>query len=150
MWRQMCIQDVPSVCSIAMDIWSNYGETPAIYENKFRVSPEGCYVYVVNDSIKGYVISHPWNILSPPPLNTLFTGVEGYCWFIHDIVVLPECRERGVGDKIIRKILTDKPIVSLVAGDDERGKTKDFWARYGFKVDETADCDYGIYMIRKS
>ena len=215
MWRQMCIQDVSSVCSIAMDIWSDYGETPAIYENKFRVSPKGCYVYVVNDSIKGYVISHPWNILSPPPLNTLFTevevnceerrtvrtpkrrmsvGVRGFaceagvsgwrlgtptglsgdgllskdnrrgrgsrndrrrfifevnCQFIHDIVVLPECRGRGVGDEIIQKILADNPIVSLVASN-KTVKTKDFWTRYGFEVVEALDCNYGIYMIRKS
>jgi ribosomal protein S18 acetylase RimI-like enzyme len=173
MWRQMCIQDVSSVCSIAMDIWSDYGETPAIYENKFRVSPKGCYVYVVNDSIKGYVISHPWNILSPPPLNTLFTEVEVNCeerrnrrgrgsrndrrrfifevncQFIHDIVVLPECRGRGVGDEIIQKILADNPIVSLVASN-KTVKTKDFWTRYGFEVVEALDCNYGIYMIRKS
>jgi len=119
MWREMCIQDVPSVCSIAMDIWSGYGETPEIYENKFLVSPRGCYVYVVNDVIKGYVISHPWNIRSPPPLNTPLSEVDVNCWFIHDIVVLPECRGRGVGDEIIQRILADNPIVSLVACDND-------------------------------
>ena len=146
----MCIQDVPSVCSIAMDIWSGYGESPAIYENKFLVSPRGCYVYVVNDSIKGYIISHPWNILSPPPLNTPLTEVEINCWFIHDIVVLPECSGRGVGNEMIQQILADNQVVSLVACDNEKVKTKDFWARYGFEVAEAPDCNYGIYMIRKS
>jgi ribosomal protein S18 acetylase RimI-like enzyme len=146
----MCVLDIPSVCSIAMDIWSGYGETPAIYENKIHVSPRGCYVYVVNDSIKGYVISHPWNIRSPPPLNTPLAEVDVNCWFIHDIVVLPECSGRGVGDEMIQRILADHPIVSLVACDDEWRNTKDFWVRYGFEVAESLDCDYGIYMIRKS
>jgi GNAT superfamily N-acetyltransferase len=144
----MCIEDVPLVCSIAMDIWSGYGETPEIYENKFLVSPKGCYVYVVNDSIKGYVISHPWNILSPPPRNTPLTEVDVNCWFIHVIVVLPECRGKGVGDEIIQRILAINPVVSLVACDDATVKTKDFWMRYGFEVAESLECDYGIYMIR--
>jgi len=145
----MCVQDLSSVCSIAMDTWSSYGETPAIYENKFLVSPRGCYVYVVHDAIKGYVVSHPWNIRSPPPLNTPLAKVDVNGWFIHDIVVLPECRGKGVGDEMIQRILAAHPIVSLVACDDETVKTEDFWARYGFEVAETLDCDYGIYMIRK-
>lgn len=144
----MTIEDVPVVCSIAMDIWSGYGESRAIYENKFRASPKGCYVYEDNNDIKGYVISHPSNILSPPQLNTPLAEVEVNCWFIHDIVVLPECRGRGVGDEIIQKILTDNPIVSLVACDDENVKTKEFWMRYGFEVVETPDCNYGIYMVK--
>jgi len=133
-----------------MDIWSGYEETPTIYENKFLISPRGCYVYVVNDSIKGYVISHPWNIRSPPPLNTPLTEVEVNCWFIHDMVVLPECSGRGVAYEIIKRILADNPVVSLVACDDETIQTKNFWMRYGFEVAEAIDCDYGIYMIRKS
>lgn len=150
MWRHMSIEDVPSVCSIAMYIWAGYGESPAIYENKYRASPKGCYVYDDNNEIKGYVISHPWNILTPPQLNKPLIEVEVNCWFIHDIVVLPECRGRGIGDEIIQKILADNPIVSLVECDDENVKTIDFWLRYGFEVDETVDCDYGTYMVRKT
>ena len=146
----MTIEDLPTVCSIAMYIWAGYGETSAIYENKFRVSPKGCYVYVCNNNnIKGYVISHPWNIVSPPQLNTPLIDVEVNCWFIHDIVVLPECRGRGVADEIIQKILDDNPIVSLVACDDENVQTKDFWMRYGFEEVVETLCDYGIYMVKK-
>jgi N-acetylglutamate synthase-like GNAT family acetyltransferase len=74
--------------------------------------------------------------------------VEENCWFIHDIVVLPECRGAGVGDEIIRKILHNNSIVSLVAVDDKTIKTTDFWMRYGFIVCDTQNCSYGILMIK--
>jgi GNAT superfamily N-acetyltransferase len=133
-----------------MDIWEKYKETPEIYENKFLVSPKGCYVYEDSYGIQGYILSHPWNILSPPELNKALVEVEINCWFIHDIVVVPEYRGRGIADEIIQKILGYNPIVSLVACDDEHIKTKDFWLRYGFEVVESYCCDYGIYMIKKS
>jgi ribosomal protein S18 acetylase RimI-like enzyme len=147
LWRQMLIDDIPSVYNIAMDIWTIYNETLIIYENKFRTFPEGCYVYDDN-GIKGYIISHPWNILSPPKLNTLLTKVEENCLFISDIVILPEYRGKGIGDVIINKILDNNQIVSLVACDDEKIKSKDFWMRYGFEVAEISDCNYGIYMVK--
>ena len=144
LWREMLIDDIPYVYSIAMDIWTIHKERQIIYENKFCSFPEGCYVYDDN-GIKGYVISHPYNASSPPKINTLLTEVEINCLFIHDIVIVSEYRGRGIGNEIINKILNNNPIVSLVASDD---KAKDFWIGYGFEVDETTDCDYGIYMVK--
>ena len=151
MWQPMTLADIENVYMISQTTWTDYGETFAIYKNKFLTAPQGCYVYSVNNNIKGYVISHPWNIFYPPPaLNTPLSKIEENCWFIHDIVVLPEYRGTGVGDEIIRKILHDNSIVSLVAVNDEATKTKDFWMRYGFKVCDTHDCSYGIFMIKYS
>ena len=151
MWRQMTIEDISTVSSIAMDIWAAYGETPVIYENKFRTYPTGCYVYDDNNVIKGYVISHPSNLLYPPQLNTsLALDEEVNCLFIHDIVVLPECRGKGIAHQIIHHILASNPVVSLVACDDENVQTKDYWLRYGFQVAETIDSNYGIYMVKKT
>jgi len=142
----MLIEDIPYVYNIAVDIWTTHKESQTIYENKFCSYPEGCYVYD-DDGIKGYIISHPYNISSPPKINTLLPKVENNCLFIHDIVIVSEYRGRGIGNEIIRKILDNNPIVSLVACDD---KAKDFWTGYGFKVDETTDCEYGIYMVKNS
>ncbi len=149
MWRQMSLDDLQSVFNIANNVWKEYGETFDIYKNKFLAAPQGCYVYTVDNNIKGYVISHPWNIRYPPPqLNTPLITIEENCWFIHDIVVLPECRGIGVGDEIINKILNENSIVSLVAADDETIKTKNFWMRYGFTICDLHTCSYGILMIR--
>ena len=145
LWRKMMIEDIPYVYNIAMNIWTTYKESRTVYENKFFSFPEGCYVYDDN-GIKGYIISHPYNISSPPKINTLLHNVENNCLFIHDIVIVSEYRGRGIGNEIIRKILDTNPVVSLVACDD---KAKYFWTGYGFKLDETTDCDYGIYMVKK-
>ena len=146
LWREMLIEDIPYVYNIAMDIWTIHKERQIIYENKFCTFPEGCYVYDDN-GIKGYIISHPYNLSSPPKINTLLPNVEINCLFIHDIVIVTEYRGRGIGNEIINKILDNNPIVSLVACDD---KAKDFWIGYGFEVDETTDCDYGIYMVKNN
>ena len=74
LWREMLIEDMPCVYNIAMDIWTKHKESRIIYENKFFSFPEGCYVYDDN-GVKGYVISHPYNISSPPKINTLLTKV---------------------------------------------------------------------------
>jgi len=141
----MVMEDIPYVYNIAMDIWTIHKESRTIYENKFCSFPEGCYVYDDN-GVKGYLISHPYNISSPPKINTLLPEVERNCLFIHDIVIVSEYRGRGIGNEIITKIVDTHPIVSLVASDDT---TKDFWTRYGFEeVAETTDCDYGIYMVK--
>ena len=146
LWREMSIEDIPYVYNIAKDIWTIHKESQIIYENKFIRFPEGCYVYDDN-GIKGYIISHPYNISSPPKINTLLTltNVEMNCLFIHDIVIVTEYRRRGIANEIINKILDNNPVVSLVACDD---KAKDFWRGYGFEVVETFDCDYGIYMVK--
>ena len=144
LWREMLIEDIPCVYNIAKDIWTTHKESQLIYENKFCSFPEGCYVYDDN-GIKGYIISHPYNISSPPKINTLLTQVEVNCLFIHDIVIVTEYRGRGIGNEIINKLLDNNPIVSLVACDDN---AKQFWIGYGFEVVETSDCDYGIYMVK--
>jgi hypothetical protein len=141
----MLIEDIPYVYNIAMGIWTIHKESQIIYENKFCSFPEGCYVYDDN-GIKGYIISHPYNISSPPKINTILPKVETNCLFIHDIVIITEYRGRGIGNEIINKILNDNPIVSLVACDK---KARDFWIGYGFEVVEISDCDYGIYMVKK-
>ena len=117
LWREMLIEDIPCVYNIAKDIWTTHKESRIIYENKFRSFPEGCYVYDDN-GIKGYIISHPYNISCPPKINTLLPKVEMNCLFIHDIVIVSGYRGRGIGNEIITKILDNHPIVSLVASDD--------------------------------
>lgn len=88
-------------------------------------------------------------LTAPPKLNTVLrTDIKFDCHFIHDIVVLPELRGKGVADIVIKEILSEYPVISLVAADDEVIKTKTFWARYGFEVMECSNCDYGIFMVR--
>ena len=175
LWREMLIEDIPYVYNIAKDIWTIYNESQIIYENKFCSFPEGCYVYDDN-GIKGYIISHPYNLSSPPKINTLLPNVEINCLFIHDIVIVTEYRGRGIGNYIINKILDNNPFSlrsSCVASQENLpiptlsaslmprsgispivslvacdDKTKDFWKGYGFEVVETSDCDYGIYMVK--
>ena len=124
LWREMLMEDIPFVYNIAKDIWTIHKESRIIYENKFCSFPEGCYVYDDN-GIKGYIISHPYNISSPPKINTLLTKVEINCLFIHDIVIVSEYRGRGIGNEIINKILDNNPIVSLVACDDKKKRFLD-------------------------
>jgi predicted acetyltransferase len=88
----------------------------------------------MSKGVKGYIITHPYNISSPPKINTLLTNVEINCLFIHDIVIVTEYRGRGIGNEIINKILDNNQIVSLVSLVAFDDKAKDFWIGYGFVV----------------
>jgi len=63
----------------------------------FSLFPEGCFVFVLESTLLGYGLSHPWELYDIPTLDTFLKALPDHpgCLFIHDVAILPEWRSSG-------------------------------------------------------
>jgi ribosomal protein S18 acetylase RimI-like enzyme len=108
----------------------NYFEGNESFESKMIGYPEGCFVADL-DGIVGYVISFPYKIGKPYPIDKFYEFIfDADCYYIHDLCVMPEFRKKGIATKLAEKVLEFKwPVVCLVA---VMGSEK-FWEKFGFR-----------------
>lgn len=112
-----------------------YSETPEVYAERRALYPDGCLVLARDGRSVGYLITHPWQNGSPPPLNALLGRLPDNAdtYYLHDIALLPASRGLGAGASAVRLVVAMArglgfESVSLVAinGADR------FWASQGF------------------
>jgi hypothetical protein len=144
-WRPMTPKDIPCVYSVSLLVHSLY-EDPEIFQERRSLS-RGSYVLLHEDLVVGYLISHPYRRNTYPPLNTLIYKIPDApdTWYIHDLVILPEFRGRGM----VRPILAEVKALALIHGINELslvsvyGKEV-FWRKMGFRLGTGAK--YGMLM----
>ena len=158
-WRAMTTADLADVQTIADAVHTSYPERPAVFAERLRLHPAGCFV--VADEIAcvvGYAVSHPWD--GPPPaLDTLLQALprRPSTLYVHDIALLPAARGRRavadivarIADRARRERLTTLSLVAV-------GGTAPVWHRLGFRVQENAGyaaklASYGdgaVFMVR--
>lgn len=116
-------------------------------ESKMQGYPEGCFVADL-DGIVGYLISFPYVLGKPYPIDKKYTLVdEPNCHYIYDLCVMPEFRKMGIAKKLAKKIIEMKwPVIGLVAVMNSVG----FWHKLGFRSFSEIEY-YGLkaeYMLR--
>jgi ribosomal protein S18 acetylase RimI-like enzyme len=149
MWRPMKDRDLKKVHAISLAQWGTlYYESIDIFKNKLDFYPEGCFVYEKEGLVQGYVISFPWMYDNVPEINKILPIVdlkefcEKQCYYIHDIVLMPEYRGSLIGAEIIEKLIKVQPLVCLVAP----APTQHYWRKYyGFEKTELK-CEEGVHM----
>jgi len=142
LWRKMKLYDVGTAAALANEHWSqDYFEGYDTFLNKYITSSETCYMYF--DS--GYVFSHPWNSELLPEINKSLPECEINCLHIHDILLIPTIRERGIGKEIITKLLRENERITLIAVAGTYG----YWRKFGFDF-TGKETDYGRQMILSS
>ncbi|WP_312010071.1 GNAT family N-acetyltransferase [Bradyrhizobium australafricanum] len=130
-------EDLPSVNAIVVRVHLNYPEDEAVFSDRFRLYPAGCFVLEREAvGVAGYIVSHPWHFKKPPALNVLLESLPdpASTYYIHDIALLPEVRSGGAASEIVRKLISHAgsahfPNVSLVAVNDSTR----FWERHSFQ-----------------
>jgi ribosomal protein S18 acetylase RimI-like enzyme len=134
-WRPMRPDDLAAVEAIADRVHEAYPEDPAVFAERLRLWPEGCWIYERGDAPMAYVLSHPGSAFAPPPLNSLLGALPDRptTYYIHDLALLPETRGQGAGSAVVAHLLDSArhagcPELSLVAVNGSTG----FWARHGF------------------
>lgn len=159
-WRPAILADTAEIARLSAAHLGPYAEGEAVFAERIRLAPEGCYVLTSQNATVGYFSSHPWIRLKPPALHQMLGEIppDADCWYIHDVAVDPAARGGGIVAAICEHALAlahDKgyAIAMLVAVSGAGG----YWKRLGF-VDATTDAlrlklrDYGddaVYMERE-
>lgn len=131
-WRPMRPADLAQVEPLGNAIHQSHPERPEIFAERLALCPEGCHVL---GQLDGYVISHPWTLGSPPPLDTLLGALPARpnTWYIHDLALHERARGTGAAQAIVARLAALAralvlPTMSLIAV----GRSPPFWARQGF------------------
>jgi len=135
-WRAMTIDDLAAVDAIAARVHPAYPEDRAVFAERLRLHPDGCWVLATpGPGIAGYVISHPWHLGEPPALNVLLGRLPAPAstYYIHDLALLPAARGSGAAGSIMAQLVRQArqlglPSLALVAVNGSAA----FWTKQGF------------------
>lgn len=155
LWRAMTPPDLSDVERVASAVHPAHPEDAAVFRERLRLYPVGCFVLDGAAGIEGYVLSHPWVFGRPPSLNTMLEKLPEAAdtFYLHDLALLPHARGGGAGSEAVSLIIDRAEragfqALSLLAV----GQSLTFWQRHGFRtVDLGIDLSsYGTatFMIR--
>lgn len=125
-----------------------YYESTESFISKAKGYLSGCFVCLLEEKICGYIISFPYFLNEYYPINFKYENFHNpNCYYIHDLCVLPEYRNKGVAKKLLDKAsLHDYKKTALIAVCD----SSSFWTKMNFTHNRTINY-YGLpadYMIK--
>ena len=137
-WLPMTMNDIEPVDRIANLIHPGFPERPEVFAEKLSLFSKGFSKLVnSNGTVVGYGISHPWKLLSIPPLDAFLGALPAApdCMYMHDVAILPEARGSGASAAYIKglKTVTRNLSLSKLACVAIYG-AEILWARYGFQI----------------
>lgn len=125
---------------------SNYYEGSESFRSKISENPAGCFVGFVDGELAGYVISFPYIMGKPHPINEIYVAVDGDCLYLHDLCVAKWARGSGLGASMADVVLRPPGPVALTAVL----KSESFWEGLGFN--RLFELEYygamATYMVR--
>jgi GNAT superfamily N-acetyltransferase len=127
--------DLSSAGALATSIHPAYPEDDAVFAERLMLYPDGCRVFDRGEGAEAYVVSHPWQRLEPPALNSLLGKLPTApaTFYIHDLALSPAVRKTGAASQIVtwladHALAEGMPHMSLIAVNGSVG----FWRRQGF------------------
>lgn len=151
----MTRDDTQAVNKINNTVHSTLPEDESVVIERLRLFPEGCFVLDDNSTICGYAVTHPIRKDQPPALNTLLGAIPSDAdqYYIHDFVILPSHRGRGLSSAGVAKILDIAQRYETTSLTSVYS-TGAFWGRFGFTAvngkDSLSYGDDAQYMVRRS
>jgi len=111
-------------------------ESKAVFSEKLRLFPRGCWIAYLDESPVGYLFSHPWSqnlfVELDAPLGTLPNSPD--CLYIHDLSVDPNFQGSGIGKQMVAKAKTlalELQFTKLVLVSVQN--STEFWTKFGFE-----------------
>jgi len=128
--RNILPNDYNNVCDLGTKSYpDNYYEGEESFISKIKGCYEGCLVADL-DGVIGYIISFPYFIGKPYPIDHFYETPEGAnCWYIHDLCVSIDFRGKGIAKDLVKIILKRKEIFCLTAVLN----SENFWNKMGFR-----------------
>lgn len=153
-WRPALLDDAPAIADLARRELGSYGEAAALYGERIGLAPDGCHVLMIDETVVGHCISHPWRRCAPPAMHSLLRAIpeDADCWYLHDVVVAPHAR----GANAVASLLPDLSAAARAHGIATLaliavGGADRFWTRLGFAVAAGRADGFGadaLYMER--
>lgn len=127
---------------------SDYYEGIESFFSKIYGYKDGCFVCEIEDKICGYIISFPYLLNKPYPINQIYNTPEDHnCYYIHDLCVDKNYRKLGVAKALVEKVISIDydPKVLTAVQDSEK-----FWVKFGFDIKKEINyCGKkAFYMIK--
>lgn len=140
LWRPMTQADIPAVSYVASIAHVDFPEDDAVFAERQRLAPEGCWILEQGEEPIGYILSHPWHFGSVPSLNMLLENIpaDADTFYIHDLALLPQARGTGAARKIVELLIEQTqsyPSITLVAVNG----SLPFWSKFGFEIKDLAE-----------
>ena len=136
-WRPASPEDIEAIDAIQRIVHADFPEARAVLLERLDLCPAGCFVLEKRGEICGYVLSHPWRRLSPPPIDTRLEAIpaDADIWYLHDLALLPGTRGSGAGASVAKLLAVEARrdgyrTMALVSVNGSQG----FWERQGFGV----------------
>jgi len=137
-WRPMAPADAAIAAELANSVHLAYPEDPVVFAERLRLYPAGCHVLMgVGDALHGYLISHPWRLAAPPPLDSPLGALPDRpdCYYLHDLALGADARGSGHAGEAVDLVVgmarrCGFNAIALVAVGDAHG----FWTRNGFDL----------------
>ena len=149
-WRPAILADIDAIYGIQCIVHADYPEACEVLLERLELCPTGCFVLEKGKVVSGYVLSHPWRRLSPPPIDTRLGVIpaDADSWYLHDLALLQGTRGSGAGAKVAGLIAAQArrdgyQTLALVSVNGSQG----FWERQGFSMrrDETLAAKLSTY-----
>ncbi|MEU3979326.1 GNAT family N-acetyltransferase [Streptomyces sp. NPDC026672] len=153
--RAVADTDWPDVAALEALAYAGTSLTEgrAALESRGRISPGTCFVLDLGGRIGGYVLALPYPMFHHPdlgrPEEVTFHSRNLH---LHDIVVAPPLRGRGLGRRLLDRVTTAAGArgyehISLVAVDGMEG----FWRAHGYRTHHDVEVPPGygenaVYM----
>lgn len=111
---------------------NDYYEGAESFFSKIKGCPEGCFVYIFDKKIVGYVISFPYVFEKSYPINSFYQKTENpNCYYIHDLCIDKPYRKMGFAKKLVEKVLeinfNPKTLTAVQ-------NSENFWRSVGFEI----------------
>jgi len=111
-------------------------ESLEVLQSKVIASPETCFVALEQGKVAGYLLAHPWDEETLPPLFLkLDCKPKGRVLYIHDLAIAKGHAGRGIGRLMVCEILARAKRhgyakANLVTVND----ASKFWSKFGFRL----------------
>lgn len=123
-------KEYKEVCDLGTKSYpEHYYEGEESFVSKIKGCYEGCMIADV-DGVVGYIISFPYFVGKPYPIDTFFEKSENTnCWYIHDLCVSIDFRNKGIAKKLLEIIINRPGVFCLTAVMG----SESFWNKMGFR-----------------
>lgn len=128
-------QDLPAALELQKEAYPSFlVEEEAVFVSRIDLAASYCFAAWHDEKLLGYILAHGWTRQSPPALGALLAaGVPSEVLFIHDLAVSPSGRVRGIGQKLITRVIDRAAQDGLCSAELIAVEgAANYWRQFGF------------------